>query len=107
MGVFKLTVAPAFVKYEYVRPVVDPVVTAASVRSTVPGAQIAVGFVIATCGLGFTVIVNVLGVPLVQVTDPLVYLGVIVNVATRGVDPLLAAVNDNILFTEGSGEPRL
>ena len=45
---------------------------------------------------GFTVIVNVIGVP-VQVTPPLVYDGVTVIVATTGVVPVFTAVNDAML----------
>jgi hypothetical protein len=49
-----------------------------------------------TVGVGFTVIVNVTGVP-VQVTPPLLYVGVTVIVATTGVVPLFIAVKLAIL----------
>ncbi len=47
----------------------------------------------ATVGVGWTVIVNDLVGPL-HVTAPKVYFGVIVTVATTGVDPLLVATKD-------------
>ena len=46
-----------------------------------------------TVGVGFTVMVNVVGVPL-QVTPPLVKLGVTVIVAVTGVVPVLVPVKD-------------
>ena len=49
-----------------------------------------------TVGVGLTVIVNVIGVP-VHVTPPLVYEGVTVIVAVTGVVPVLVAVKLEIL----------
>jgi hypothetical protein len=49
-----------------------------------------------TVGVGFTVMVNVVGVPL-QVVPPLVYVGVTVTVAVIAVEPPFVAVKDVIL----------
>ena len=51
-----------------------------------------------TCAFGFTVIVNVVGVPL-QVTPALVYVGVTIIIAIIGCVPSLIAVKE-ILFPE-------
>jgi len=48
-----------------------------------------------TWAVGFTVIVNVIGVPEHE-TPPLVYDGVTVIVETKGVVPVLTAVNESI-----------
>ena len=48
-------VPAASVKYVYVNPAVLPAVTAATVISTIPGAQTAAGFVMTTVGFGLIV----------------------------------------------------
>jgi hypothetical protein len=58
-----------------------------------------------TAGIGFTVIVNVIGVP-GQVT-PLLKFGVTVIVATCGVLPVLIVVNDAILPAPAAARPML
>ena len=59
-----------------------------------------------TVGVGFTVIVNVIGVP-VQVTPLLVYVGVTVIVATTGAVPVLIAVKLAILPVPVAASPIL
>ena len=49
-----------------------------------------------TVGVGFTVMVNVCGVPL-QSTPSFEYTGVTVMVATTGVNPAFVAVNEAML----------
>ena len=59
-----------------------------------------------TVGIGFTVMVNVCGVP-VQVVPPLVYEGVTVMVATTGALPVLVAVNEAMLPLPLAARPML
>jgi len=59
-----------------------------------------------TVGVGFTVIVNVTGVP-VQVSPPLLKLGVIVIVAVTGAVPVFVAVKAPILPVPLAPSPML
>lgn len=57
-----------------------------------------------TSGVGFTVMVNVIGVPL-QLMPPLVYTGVTVIVATTGLKPIFTAVNEGMLLVPLAASP--
>ena len=75
--------------------VVPAIVFKARFRLTVFPLQYTCGKGVLTCGVGFTVIVNVIGVP-VQVVPPFSNFGVTVIVCTIGVVPVFTAVNAGI-----------
>ena len=76
----------------YTVPAVAPVKLMAVVEAPLQTTWLVTVF---TVGTGFTVMVNIVGVP-VQVTAPLVYEGVTVIVAVTGTAVALVAVNEPI-----------
>ena len=84
-------------------PATAPVKFTAVVVAPLHNVWLATAF---TVGVGFTVIVNVVGVP-VQVTPLLVYVGVTVIVATTGALVGLVAVKDAILPVPDAARPML
>jgi hypothetical protein len=87
----------------YVVPATAPVKVTAVVVAPLHNVWLATAF---TVGVGLTVIVNVIGVP-VQVTPPLVKLGVTVTVATTGVVPGFVAVKLAMLPVPDAASPML
>ena len=61
-------------------------------------------FTLFTVGIGFTVIVNVIGAP-AHNTPPFVYVGVIVIVLLIGVLPVLVVTNDGIFPVPDAASP--
>ncbi len=79
--------------HEYIAPATLPLKVMAEVEPPLHTTWLPTAF---TTGVGFTVMVNITGVP-VQVVPPPVPVGVTVMVATTGAEPVLVAVNVPIL----------
>ena len=85
----------------YTVPATGPAIVTAVVAAPEHTVWLAIVF---TAGVGFTVIVNVIAVP-VQVVAPLVYVGVTVIVATCGVAVALVAVKLAMLPVPDAARP--